>query len=117
MGYRYHRSHQSNLVWDRQVQMAKDRKYILSLDGGGYRGLSCLITLNHVMRLLVDDPDEDPIPAPCEVFDLICGTSTGGLISILLGRLGLDCMTAISVYKELGPLCSGKTKGKCGVLF
>ncbi|KAF9052568.1 hypothetical protein BDP27DRAFT_1180722, partial [Rhodocollybia butyracea] len=76
---------------------------ILSLDGGGYRGLSCLITLNHVMRLLVDDPDEDPIPAPCEVFDLICGTSTGGLISILLGRLGLDCMTAISVYGELGP--------------
>jgi len=24
---------------------------------------------------------------PCEVFDLICGTSTGGLIAIMLGRL------------------------------
>lgn len=67
--------------------------------------------LNHVMRMLVDDPDEDPIPAPCEVFDLICGTSTGGLIAILLGRLGLDCMTAISVYRELGPAVFGNDEG------
>jgi patatin-like phospholipase/acyl hydrolase len=38
---------------------------------------------------------------PCEVFDLVSGTSTGGIIAILLGRLGLDCQTAIKVYKEL----------------
>jgi hypothetical protein len=37
---------------------------------------------------------------PCEVFDLICGTSVGGLISILLGRLGLDCQTALEVYEK-----------------
>ena len=38
---------------------------------------------------------------PCEVFDLISGTSTGGVIAILLGRLGLDCPTAIKVYRDL----------------
>jgi hypothetical protein len=38
---------------------------------------------------------------PCEVFDIISGTSTGGLIAILLGRLGLDCTTAIRVYLDL----------------
>jgi len=38
---------------------------------------------------------------PCEVFDLICGTSTGGIIAILLGRMGLDCPTAINIYKDL----------------
>lgn len=38
---------------------------------------------------------------PYQVFDLICGTSTGGLIAILLGRLGLDCATAIDVYNKL----------------
>ncbi|KAG6864428.1 hypothetical protein C0991_009580, partial [Blastosporella zonata] len=38
---------------------------------------------------------------PCDVFDLICGTSTGGLIAVLLGRFGLDCATAMEVYKEL----------------
>jgi len=52
------------------------------------------------MRQLTVNP-ADSIPLPCQVFDVICGTSTGGLIAILLGRLGLDCLTAMSVYKEL----------------
>lgn len=52
------------------------------------------------MRQLTSNP-ADNIPLPCQVFDVICGTSTGGLIAILLGRLGLDCLTAMSVYKEL----------------
>jgi len=89
-----------------------ERKYILSLDGGGFRGLSSLIILNHIMRMLVDDPDDEPIPSPCQIFDLICGTSTGGVIAILLGRLGLDCLTAISIYKELGPRVFGRDEGK-----
>jgi patatin-like phospholipase/acyl hydrolase len=88
------------------------RKYILSLDGGGFRGLSSLIILNHIMRMLVDDPDDEPVPSPCQIFDLICGASTGGIIAILLGRLGLDCSTAISIYQELGPRVFGKEKGK-----
>ncbi|KAI9461110.1 acyl transferase/acyl hydrolase/lysophospholipase [Boletus coccyginus] len=92
--------------------MAKVRKYILSIDGGGFRALSSLIILNHVMRILVDDPDEEPIPSPCQVFDLICGTSTGGIIAILLGRLGLDCLTAITIYKDLGPRVFGRDEGK-----
>ena len=88
------------------------RKYILSLDGGGFRGLSSLIILNHIMRMLADDPDDVPVPSPCQIFDLICGTSTGGIIAILLGRLGLDCLTAISVYQELGPRVFGRDEGK-----
>ncbi|KAK2467671.1 hypothetical protein APHAL10511_000526 [Amanita phalloides] len=38
---------------------------------------------------------------PCEVFDLICGTSVGGLITILIGRLGLNCQDAINVYEAV----------------
>lgn len=38
---------------------------------------------------------------PCQVFDLVCGTSTGGLVALLLGRFGLDCSTAIKAYKNL----------------
>ena len=30
-------------------------------------------------------------PLPCEYFDLIGGTSTGGLIAIMLGRLRMVC--------------------------
>jgi patatin-like phospholipase/acyl hydrolase len=65
---------------------------ILSLDGGGIRGLSSLFVLKELMaqvereRAEVGPPPAEPL-RPCEVFDLICGTSTGGLIALMLGRL------------------------------
>ena len=62
---------------------------LLSLDGGGVRGLSSLLILKHVMEKI------DPInpPKPCDYFDMIGGTSSGGLIAIMLGCLEmLDCM-------------------------
>jgi patatin-like phospholipase/acyl hydrolase len=68
---------------------------ILSLDGGGVRGVSSLYMLKELMAQVkrerrVDHPNEPPSTLrPCDVFDLICGTSTGGLIAIMLGRLGM----------------------------
>lgn len=67
---------------------------ILALDGGGVRGLSSLLIvqrlLQEVQRIMEENgqstTDGKP-PRPCEYFDLICGTSTGGLIAIMLGRL------------------------------
>ncbi|KAI2730261.1 hypothetical protein DTO013E5_6373 [Penicillium roqueforti] len=53
---------------------------LLSLDGGGTR------------------PEGAPAKKPCKVFDLLGGTSTGGLIAIILGRLGMDvdeCIMAL----------------------
>ncbi|KAF8550167.1 FabD/lysophospholipase-like protein [Imleria badia] len=82
------------------IDAAKARKYVLSIDGGGFRGYTCLVVLHHLMRQLAENP-ADGIPLPCQVFDVISGTSTGGLIAVLLGRLGLDCLTAMSVYREL----------------
>ena len=66
---------------------------ILSLDGGGVRGISSLYILKEVMAQIAreykeENPDApEPSPRPCEYFDLICGTSTGGLIALMLGRL------------------------------
>lgn len=37
-------------------------------------------------RLMYVTNPENP-PKPCDVFDLIAGTSTGGLLAIMLGRL------------------------------
>jgi patatin-like phospholipase/acyl hydrolase len=53
---------------------------LLSLDGGGVRGLSTLYILKSIMDRLNHELKEANIPAvkPCEVFDLIGGTSTGG---------------------------------------
>ncbi|KAG9568910.1 hypothetical protein KCU77_g708, partial [Aureobasidium melanogenum] len=38
---------------------------------------------------------------PCEVFDLIGGTSTGGLIAIMLGRLEMSVDECIVAYSGL----------------
>lgn len=53
---------------------------------------------------------------PCEVFDLICGTSVGGLVSILLGRLGLDCQRAIDIYKTIVNKLFGEQKDAWNIL-
>ncbi|KAK4704115.1 hypothetical protein P7C70_g2095, partial [Phenoliferia sp. Uapishka_3] len=80
---------------------------VLSLDGGGYRGLSSLLALKHTLSFARKSAAE-PIPRPCEVFDLIVGTSTGGLIALILGRLGLSIDEAISLYINMGPRIFGK---------
>lgn len=54
---------------------------LLSLDGGGVRGLSMLYILKNVMDRLNNERKKTanlPPVKPCEVFDLIGGTSTGG---------------------------------------
>jgi patatin-like phospholipase/acyl hydrolase len=62
---------------------------VLTLDGGGVRGLSSLLILREIMEDIERRTDADETPLPCEYFDLIGGTSTGGLIAIMLGRLGM----------------------------
>ena len=58
----------------------KDGLCLLSLDGGGVRGLSTL----HILKRLMDEinrqrAERNQGPClPCQVFDIIGGTSTGG---------------------------------------
>jgi hypothetical protein len=49
---------------------------LLSLDGGGLRGLSILYILRDLMAKV--NERQDPPLKPCEVFDLIGGSGTGG---------------------------------------
>jgi hypothetical protein len=49
---------------------------LLSLDGGGLRGLSILYILGDLMAKV--NEHQDPPLKPCEVFDLIGGSGTGG---------------------------------------
>lgn len=78
----------------------------LRIDGGGVRGYSMLILLQELMyRTYVEcegkAPRRDQIPKPCDHFDLIAGTGTGGLIAIMLGRLRLDIETCKEVYVRM----------------
>jgi patatin-like phospholipase/acyl hydrolase len=68
---------------------------VLSLDGGGIRGVSSLYLLRSIfngIRYRMDPPQ--PNLQPHEYFDLIGGTSTGGLVFIpeLLGLIGLESL-------------------------
>ncbi len=70
------------------------------------RGYSMLIIIQELMhRTYVETegraPRRDQIPKPCDHFDLICGTGTGGLIAIMLGRLRLDLETCKEVYVRM----------------
>ncbi|KAI9854152.1 MAG: hypothetical protein M1813_001359, partial [Trichoglossum hirsutum] len=85
---------------------------LLSFDGGGIRGLSSLYILGSIMRALENKVEEvgDAVKdaahhqlLPCEYFDLIAGTSTGGLIALMLGTLRMDVDTCINEYLDIAP--------------
>ncbi|KAK4698912.1 hypothetical protein P7C70_g7357, partial [Phenoliferia sp. Uapishka_3] len=80
---------------------------VLSLDGGGYRSFSSLLILQQLLKW-VDPQTNSPPQHPCEYFDLIVGTSTGGLIALMLGRLGLSIEDTIRLYLEMGPRIFGE---------
>jgi Patatin-like phospholipase len=70
---------------------------ILALDGGGVRGLSSLLILREIMEEIRRQSGAEKTPLPCDHFDLIGGTNTGGLIAIMLGRLRMVCPFKIKV--------------------
>ncbi|KAG9231981.1 acyl transferase/acyl hydrolase/lysophospholipase [Amylocarpus encephaloides] len=53
-----------------------------------------------------------PPVKPCEVFDLIGGTSTGGLIAIMLGRLEMDVDECIAAYINLAEAVFSQKKSR-----
>lgn len=88
----------------------------MSIDGGGFRGLGQLLFIDAITKAadtLGRDPATQPVPyKPSDIFDLTLGPSTGGLVAILLGTLGLDCTTAIAEYKALGLALFGNDRSK-----
>ncbi|KAF3925993.1 hypothetical protein ABW20_dc0107511 [Dactylellina cionopaga] len=85
----------------------RSRLRILSLDGGGIRGYSTLLLVEALMHdIFVEIHGRAPrrgeeVTKPCEVFDLIGGTGTGGLIAIMLGRLRMSVQTCKDVYTRM----------------
>ncbi|KAF3058263.1 Calcium-independent phospholipase A2-gamma [Daldinia childiae] len=74
---------------------------ILSLDGGGIRGMSSILILQEIMENIRRIHNLQQAPRPCEYFDLIGGTSTGGIIAMMLGRLGMTVEDCIDAYRSL----------------
>ncbi|KAF5137673.1 Serine/threonine-protein phosphatase 6 regulatory ankyrin repeat subunit C [Metarhizium anisopliae] len=113
--------------------MENRKARILCLDGGGVRGITSLCMLKNIMTEIRTQEEMDAADCgdeniegkanndgtesrsttplkPCEYFDLICGTSTGGLIALMLGRLEYTVDEAIEQYMNLGKEIFGKRK-------
>lgn len=91
-------------------------KRILSLDGGGVRGLATLGMLRSVeatLRARVR-PELRETFRLSDYFDLIGGTSTGGLIASLLA-LGYSVEAIVAIYLELAPKVFGKSRWLQGI--
>lgn len=80
--------------------MKKKEFRILSVDGGGIRGLIPALFLSNIEGRL-----QKPL---YEYFDLICGTSTGGFIT-LAAASGIKMKDLVSLYENKGPLIFSKS--------
>lgn len=81
---------------------------LTGVDGGGIRGYSTLVILGELMHqiFLLTNTGKGPsapseLPRPCDYFDLIGGTGTGGLIALMLGRMRMDIESCKEYYVEL----------------
>ncbi|XP_054632335.1 calcium-independent phospholipase A2-gamma-like isoform X2 [Dunckerocampus dactyliophorus] len=68
---------------------------ILSIDGGGLRGLLALQTL-HKLETLSGKPIY-------KLFDYICGVSTGAILGFMLGVFQMPTDQCDNLYRKLGP--------------
>lgn len=89
-------SSQGELPRDRHLS-GPGRKRILSLDGGGVRGVLSIAFLERIEQLLAQEAGA-PVRL-CDHFDLIGGTSTGALIAAGLA-IGLSASDLRSFYFE-----------------
>ncbi|KAK3995228.1 acyl transferase/acyl hydrolase/lysophospholipase [Cladorrhinum sp. PSN332] len=80
---------------------------VLSLDGGGVRGVASLMLLDAVMKKAFPEGTK-----PCEVFDMIGGTSTGGFIAIMLGRLRMSIADCLKQYGDFMKIVFNPKDGK-----
>jgi len=77
---------------------------ILSIDGGGIKGVFSASYLAEIERRFLDEQ------SIAGYFDMITGTSTGGIIALALGA-GMTARQAANIYTERGSSIFPKGKG------
>lgn len=62
-------------------------------------------------------PKREEIPRPCDHFDIIAGTGTGGILAILLGRLRIDIESCLEIYSIMSKKIFATDKTIAGVPY
>lgn len=75
---------------------------ILSLDGGGLRAAFTAAFLDGLESILRETGQLEPNESIASYFDLIAGTSTGGIIATALA-MGRDAASILAFYQQYGP--------------
>ncbi|KAL1742839.1 acyl transferase/acyl hydrolase/lysophospholipase [Schizophyllum fasciatum] len=83
---------------------------LLAFDDGGVRGLAMLLLLRDVLRQYQQAVGLHTLPRPCDCFDIIAGSGTGGFIALMLGRLRLSIENAIECYARVVEHVFAQTK-------
>ena len=92
--------------------MPNTEQALIHADGGGVRGYSELVILEQLMLGIRQHQKLSSTPKPCEVFDMICGTSTGGIIALMLGRLRMSIDDTRNVYSQVSKDVFGKPNNR-----
>jgi uncharacterized protein len=103
---------------ERGAQAHPDRFRLLSIDGGGIRGLIAARVIAKLEELITEGAGEERRIADC--FHMVTGTSTGGLLAIGVtaphperpGRPRLTGADLVELYREEGPTIFGDTLHK-----
>ncbi|CAG8727927.1 2110_t:CDS:1, partial [Dentiscutata erythropus] len=97
----------------------EDTKFILSIDGGGFRGLIPAIILSEIEKRVTDEikkrvtdeikKEHQDVDIRCaDLFDIMAGTSTGSIIALSLSiaeknnRPKFNAESIVNFYKEHG---------------
>ncbi|KAL2886886.1 Vegetative incompatibility protein HET-E-1 [Ceratocystis lukuohia] len=82
--------------------------WLLSLDGGGVCGLSSLLILENIMECIQKSESSSEAPRPCDRFDLIGGTGTGGAV-LAMTKANIETRpTFLTTYDTPGHLTDCK---------
>ncbi|KAK9681595.1 hypothetical protein RND81_10G013700 [Saponaria officinalis] len=84
--------------------VAKQGLRILTMDGGGMKGLATVKILKEL--------EKGSGRQIHEMFDLICGTSTGGMLAVALGIKLMTLEKCEEIYKKLGKLVFAEPASK-----
>src|SRR5262245_27899737 len=105
------------VIKDRDQHLEKDGapKRILTLDGGGLRGILSLALLQRIEDVLRQRHGADAGFRLCHYFDLIAGTSTGAIIAATLA-LGWTVEELRAKYMDLGETVFTKSLLRQGLL-
>ena len=89
-----------------QVAPAPEKRFILSLDGGGMRGVIPVRVLIELDKCLKEVGYEGGL---VECFDLVAGTSTGGLIALALACGDQSLEELLKTYRVAGSVVFPQT--------